>query len=497
MPPEAEPTPIPTPQELPGPRRTYALGCIILLALALFLWKASIATRQPFFTGDAGHRMNNAHRVLARLGNRVWLPYLQAHVWTFYRLRLPYESYQVIPCFYFFLAVLMLGLLGYRIIGRTYLGLLFTLAVMLCFAQQQQVASLSVRLYQEITGIALFYALLYAGALELPKRPLLLLIAGAALLARDTFWIYLLSLTLLNRKAILSGRSYRVSFLILWAIPVLWLLAAPLGYLVHEGRLPAFPLEWPVGINREGGPAVTHISTTLRSLWAAVSSSRVVYLLAAVALAWVVNGLHGRRGARAPGAQAEEFVSRFKGFSLLSLTIVYGLIVAFDPWQSTFGNPRMAVPLLEHVFIWMLIAIAATFSYRGAFRYLATAILLAGLLLGVDTQIGAWVPQRSPLSESIYPEIGRLARESSPGAKPVVCFGGGEDYFATLRRFLAPTLYAQRRFLPRDTGTVPQECSLLISFSASRPPDPGNFVPVREYRIEEQSYLIYQRRRPQ
>ena len=120
-----------------------AEGCVLLLALALLAQKILIAILDPTFCGDAGIRMNSAARPYFRVGNRVWLPYLQLHIWVFHLLRLPYRLYNLIPCFYFFVAVVSLGLLGLRLLGRTWSGILFTLAVMFCFAEHRLIGRLS------------------------------------------------------------------------------------------------------------------------------------------------------------------------------------------------------------------------------------------------------------------------------------------------------------------------------------------------------------------
>ncbi len=96
-----------------GPTPRFALLCIFLVALALFAIKAGVAVNDPFFGGDAGHRMRNADFPIVRLGNRVWLPVLQGHIWVFYLLKLPYYAFKLIPCFYSFLAFLLLGLISY------------------------------------------------------------------------------------------------------------------------------------------------------------------------------------------------------------------------------------------------------------------------------------------------------------------------------------------------------------------------------------------------
>lgn len=56
------------------------LAAVILFAGTLFLLKAAASISYPFFGGDAGHRMNNLDDLVVRLGNRRWLPGLQAQV---------------------------------------------------------------------------------------------------------------------------------------------------------------------------------------------------------------------------------------------------------------------------------------------------------------------------------------------------------------------------------------------------------------------------------
>ncbi len=71
MPPESELPPIPSQNAPRKPALRTALGCVILLALALFFWKVSITIQDPSFGGDAGIRMNSACHPFHRLGNRV------------------------------------------------------------------------------------------------------------------------------------------------------------------------------------------------------------------------------------------------------------------------------------------------------------------------------------------------------------------------------------------------------------------------------------------
>jgi hypothetical protein len=469
-----------------------AAGCVLSLAVALLAQKVLIAILDPNFSGDAGIRMNAAPLAYFRVGNRVWLPYLQLHIWVFYHLRLPYRLYNLIPCFYFFVAVVSLGLLGLRMLGRTWSGILFTLAVMFCFAENRLVSGLATTLYQEILGVAFFYLLLYLGALDLKKAGVLVLLGALALLTRDTFQFYLLSLTLFNWKTILADRTYRCSFLFLWAIPVMWQLSIPLGYLVFDHRLPSSLTEWPLTINKEGEAAVSHVSLSLASLWTGMPASGAIILLACVVLAWVVIRWNARPAGPGLGNAAQQFARRFGPFSLLSLGMIYSAIILFNPTRATFGNSRMAFPLIEHLFVWALLALAATFSCRGIRRHAARVLVMAGLLASLSPLARHWVPQDNSEVKTVYPDLQRLLRETSPNGTPVVCFGP-ENIFETFSHFVAPTLYAKRRYLRAGTE-IPRDCSVWISRPAAVPRETGDFEKVREYQVRGDLYYVYRRR---
>jgi hypothetical protein len=468
------------------------VGCVLSLTLALLAQKVLIAILDPNFGGDAGIRMNAAPLAYFRVGNRVWLPYLQLHIRLFYLLGLPYRFYNLIPCFYFFVALVSLGLLGLRLLGRTWSGILFTLAVMFCFAENRLVSSLAVTLYQEILGVAFLYLLLYLGALDLRRAGVLVLLGALALLTRDTFQFYLLSLTLLNWKTILSDRAYRRSFLFLWAIPVMWQLSIPLGYLVFDRRLPRSLTEWPLTINKEQEGAVSHLSLSLASLWTGMLASGAIILLLCVVLAWVVIRWNTRPAGPALGYDAQEFTRRFGPFSLLSLGMIYSAIILFNPTRATFGNSRMSFPLIEHLFIWVLLALAATFSCRGISRYAARVLVMAGLLASLSPLARRWVPQDNSEANTVYPDLQRLLRETSPSATPVACFGP-ENVFDTFSRFVAPTLYAKRRYLQAGTA-IPRDCSVWISRPAAVPRETGDFEKVREYQVHGDLYYVFRRR---
>jgi hypothetical protein len=221
--------------------------------------------------------------------------------------------------------------------------------------------------------------------------------------------------------------------------------------------------------------------------------SRAIILLAAVVLAWVAIRWNAKRTGPVLRTEAGEFARRFGPFSLLSLGIVYSAIALFNPTKMTFGNPRMAFPLLEHLFLWALLALAATFSCQCISRYAARILVMAGLLAALSPQARNWVPRNNSEAKTVYPDLECLLNEASPNATPVVCFGP-EKIFNTFSRFVAPTLYARRRYLQAAGTEIPQDCSVWISRPAVVPPETGNFEKVREYQVQTDLYYVYRKR---
>jgi len=464
---------------------------VTAFALLLLAQKILIVLWDPVFTGDAGIRMDTAFRPIFLLGNRMWLPYLQLHIWIFYLLKMPYRFYNLIPCFYFFVAVLSLGLLSLRQLGRTWPGILFTLALILGFAQQQLASRMSTTLYQEILGAAFLYLLLDLGALQLRKSRILLALGILALLTRDTFQFYLLSLTLLNWKTIVRDGDYRRSFLLLWAVPAGWLLSIPFLHLWHDGRFPRSLVEWPLMINKDD-PPVSLLSLSLSSLWTGLMFSRAAILALLVVLSGLAIRWGSKRAAPLPENGAGEFSRRFTPFSLLSLGMIYCAIILFNPTRATFGNSRMAFPLLEHLFVWALLALAASYSCRTAQRCTARILVIVGLVLSLNPTARAWIPRHNEVTTKVYPDLERLLHEVSPNATPVVCFGP-DTIYDLYARFVAPTLYAQRRYLP-EVPRIPGYCTVWISRPEAVPPDIGQFLKAREYKLGKVAYEVYRER---
>ncbi len=485
--------PAPPPRQVDSPAvpsRAVAWLLIAVLALAIFGLRVATAVNDPFFPGDAGHRMNGSDLPVIRLGNRVWLPVVQMHVWVCHLLGLPSYAFKIVLCFYPFIAVLFLGLIARRLAGPGYLGLAFSLLLMFCFAHQRVLLRLNGQPYQEGIELALFYVLLWAGALELRKSRWLVAIGAAALLTRETFWIYLLAVSLLNWKQIVSQKSYRLAFLVLWSVPALWFLSIPFGFLRVEGRFPRLLVEWPLGINKVNSQAVSSLSTSLGSLGAALISSRAVLLAGSVMLVWALARAR-RRTAVHLTERSGGFRARFGPFSLISLGVIYSLVILFDPWEHTFANTRMTVPLLAHGFVWAALAFGGTLSHQGVARFLSRTVLVAGMVLSVDMDARNWVPKDHSQARANHAEIERLLKDAAGDRQPRVCFRG-VDYFRCVPRLIAPTLYARRRFVGRNDET-PGACDVVIAPSGRELPPGSAFVKHKDYLLAGQSFAVYRR----
>jgi hypothetical protein len=468
----------------------FAVICVVVLAFILFVWKAMIALGNPSFIGDPAVRMLNAGHPISRMGNRVWLPYLQVQIWGLARFSVPYPFFNLIPCLHLFVAALGLGLLGLRMLGRSRQGLLISLTLMFCFAQQAAGSRGSISLHQEITGTALFYLLLYGGALELARHRWLLVAGAAALLARDSIWIYLFALTVLNARTIISDVRYRWSFAFLWAIPALWLTAIPFGWLVFDGRLPAFPTEWPLMINKEGNQAITSLAASLQHLWRSAVLSRVIYLALAGAVAWIVHAIESKHS-KMDNSPASDFALRFKPFTLLSLAICYSLIFLFDPWQATAGSGRVYAPIIEQAFIWFILFAAAMRAYRPMAKVIAMTALMAGMLASLDMRSQSWIPVRNQVKVSAYEEIAARIDNAAPGRKPMACMMG--DHFTEMSDFSAAIYRASHKILPVGLTRIPDSCDALFTTQANAPVDAGGLIRVKEYTVDAKRFVLYLR----
>jgi hypothetical protein len=468
-------------------QNNFAIFCLIIIALILLSLRIPAILSNPSFGGDSAQRMDNADKIIFQTGNRVWLPFLQLHVNLFYKLGLPFWMFKFIPAFYFLIACIFLGALLYRIFDKSLSGLIISLFFMICFAYQETIIWLSVDVYQVMLGIAFFYILLYLGMLELKKRWSLLIIASIALLTRDDFLLYLLVLFFLNYKKIISNRKYIFAFAWLWAIPIFWEGAMLFRYFLKEGRWPLPPFEWPLAINCH---AVLNYRWGASSVVASLLSNRIHFLAGLIIVFLLIKSCY--RGKENKGAQLDDFEKRFKVFSLLSLGGIYFFVVVFP--SSTYGNTRLGVPLLTHIFIWSGIFYKKTFECPRILKIFTRLILIACMLFMIYGQIGrGWLNKDFSDRLNFSHEIGNLKNEFYKDHKPNACILG-LGYFKAVGNFVAPTLYMNRKIIHGESSNSFDDCDILITNSTPEFKD-SRFLPYASNKVDNELYTVYYRKK--
>ena len=467
------------------------LLAIVLISLLLTSWQAVLAFHLHMFRGDEGARILGASFPVVKMGNRVWLPFLQTNIWILYLLRVPYLAYRIIPVAYFFLSLFFLALLSWKMLGRSRSTLWFLALLLAAFAGQEVVSSAGHRLMQEITGMALLYLLLVCGALELRGKRGIVLVAMAAMLARDSFWIYLFVFSILNWRSMVADRKLRKAVLIVWAAPVCWLLSLPLLIRVIFHRFPAFPLEWPLMINKDSGQVISRFSEGGGSLWTAFVNGKTAFPIAAFIVAVVLLWL----APKAPSVadRLSTFSARFVPFSLLSLAIIYAAILAFNPWEVTPGADRMMAPLVAQIFVWAVLLFGWLRALPGVKRILAQSVLCACLLLSVSTDPGRWRIPHEEKTAAAYSDILATLEDTDlyPGGKTCFIY---DDLWDELERLAAPTIYNRHVFIGRSEFPYPADCDYLYLRAPVTEKLGADYRRAGLYEIEGMRYALYARR---
>jgi hypothetical protein len=456
------------------------------MAGALFILRLPFALRDPYFYGDGGYRLHYANNIIFFLGDRVWLPFLQLHIHIFYKFHLPYVAFKLIPCAYFLLALLFLAKLTYRIMAKMYAGSLFTFLILLAFSYQSILFFLSVGLFQEMAEIAFFYLLLYLGALELKKSRMLLFMASIALFVRETFWVYLLVLTIINYKRIFSDKVYRLVFLWFWSLVAGWFFVARAMSFARVKSLS----RWPLMINTSSS-GTADLFAGLRSLGSALYVNRTHYIIAGLIMAWVLRSICVKTHKMA-AIESDSFDVKFKVFSSLSLGILYSYVILFNPWEKTPGNPRMGVCLLSHIFIWTALFFKESFRYPKALKMMVRVLLVLALLLTMTWNKNCWIPKDRCDDFKAYADIEALGRHAAYGRRPNVCFLAISEPDA-FKNLVAPTLYMRRKFLYNKNDAFLKECDIVVSASNFGFED-ERFLKHKEYRLGGKGHAFYVRR---
>ncbi len=310
-------------------------------------------------------------------------------------------------------------------------------------------------------------------------------------MARETFWIYLFVVSLLNWKKIFSDRTYVFAFVLLWAVPVLWLLMIPFGHWWVDGRFPDFPTQWPLGINKTDNQAVTDLSTTLSSLWWSLTRTKVIYFAVSVVVLW--GALKASWFIKdKPNSPVDDFASSFIPFSLVSLGIIYALFILFDPFQATYGDGRMSAPLLIHSLVWSIVLFSQASAGQWAMKSLAMVVIVLGISPSIVLDRWEWKPNDYSEIKLVHQEMEEDLKRLAPDRQAPICIND-DGYFEALRRLVTPTLYRNRIMVLQDRNASLQRCDVVSAPTDSEFLPGDGFTELKEYVIDNFSYTLFLR----
>ncbi len=437
----------------------FSWGVILICVVAALIgvYKAWLMIDEPLLGADSGFRVFRAQLPVTKIGNRVWLPFLQGHIHLYHLLGLPFAGLKLITGFYFTLATVCVGLYWHRILGEGVRSIALAIVATVGLAAHW----LSIRtgeLMQEPVGVGLFFAFLFIASTGRALSMAGLVVAAAALLTRDAYWIYLFAVTFVAIRQSPWDFPRIRGYAMLWAVPILWLVVCiPAIYLKTLGRLPTFPIEWPLMYNPVA-PGVVSISSA-ESLWIGLVRSHVLPVAAGVALAASALAFW-RRKRFFELFDDSEFVRTAIRAAPIAIAIVYGLILVLNPWQVTPGNARAAWPLLEISFAVAPLLIKAAESAPTAVRRLVTVAIVAGLAVGVHPS-----PIRSRDATNIdvqreHAKLGQIVAAPASGDNPNICVMAA-DVWTVYRELTAP-LFLNRKIWVDQVTVESETCDLLI-----------------------------------
>lgn len=461
---------------------------ICLVATLIAAYQAWLYVGDPLFFGDSGYRVFFAHRPVVKLGNRIWLPFLQLHVWLYHLLGLPASGVKLISAFYSWTALISLGFYWRRILGGSRYSTILAIFAAVCFAAQH-LNVVTRPLMQEPIGSALFFGFLLFASRGAAFSAPALLCAAAALMTRDVYWIYLFAATLAGLPSLLADRRRLLAGVALWAVPILWLaVGVPAIYLVAFGRLPSIPIEWPLMYN-PAEPAANPMSPA-RSLWIGLVDGRVLPLACGVAGAVAALALSAKvRFVQVFGFA--EFSRTMVRAVPIALAVIYGLVLLVDPWQVTPGNVRAGWPLLEISFAVAPLLISASASAPPVVRTIVAAAILAGLAGGVDPQA---IHGQTEENARIQAEQDRLTRTLSsayPRGKPRVCIVAQLSW--SVFKELGAPLFHERKTFVSWKNTLPSDCDVVIVEDGKGIQPPRSYRSLASITLPGRSWNAYSR----
>lgn len=311
------------------------------------------------FPGDSGFRLLYASQIIVRLGSRIWLPYLQTHIYLFHLIKAPLLFFQLIPVVYFLVFLWTINQLAIKLVGISLKAKLFTLLLLLVLVSNRLLLFLSHNLYQEVPVLALFYLLTYLWLFSQKRSWLFCLVGILALFTREYFWILYLTLGIVNlREYHKLSKPKIIIYSLLGMLPLSWMaLTSQTTTLNDNATATVFTL-------------AAFAERTLR-LTTVLATNAMLPILFCLLVVWLVIVFYKK----------PIYHRRYLWFSLLSWLFFLSYTLLKDPWQPRPENPRMVIPFIMFIPIWTLLAYQAIQNLPKRAKNVLVALLCTGLIL--------------------------------------------------------------------------------------------------------------------
>lgn len=412
----------------------------IIFAILILVFQYMPLLKNPAFPGDSGIRLEYARYLILHAPNHIWLPILQAHIHLLYILKSPVFLYKLIPISYLILLLFMLNLLSVRILGPGKLARILTTFVLLSLVNNRQILFLGNNLYQEIPTFTIFYLLYYSYFTKNLK--LFYTISCIAMLTREYFWVYYLVFVI---AAFRKRKSLSISpiFLVYVFIPIIWLFTTKQAIWgsVKSLNLPFNLL------------TIYERSGRLLSVFLKESVFPII-LWISLCCVWLKTRKH---------FMANDLWD-YSIFSLISIFGIYLYFIIKDPWQPIPLNPRMIIPLIIHIPLWIILCYKYILRFPKVQKVLLTIFLIFSLLPLYNhlPSIKAYGRGNYDYYRDISLAISNYKKTSVN--KEIKIGIAGIEYWTYITYLVGPLLYQNREYVSNNIST---DYDILIS-------SPGN-----------------------
>jgi hypothetical protein len=446
--------------------------------------------------GDPAFRIDNASTLLLLIDGRLWLPYLQAHVYALFSLGASPYWYHLLPVLYLIGAAVLLIAIGLRVVGEGGGAKVFVLLVVLAWLLNPLVLYLRGLLFQEIFCSFLVYLALLLGALELRRRRSIVIVAALALLTRETAWFLLGAFTLVRIREARSEPVKRALFF-LWGILGIWFSLVPLYLIYSQGRLPRIPAEWPLMLDLRPSFQST-VWDRIGWLGEALELSNLVPALFLLCIVAFLVHLYSSRGERGCSPQ-HWLLQRTPSIAAVALGAQLSLMLMVEPSTGLPVNVRKAYPLLE------LLPLLLFFYFRQAavlpqhLGMLCRSCLIAIVITLPSLDPASWFMPENPERRTAMRELYERTANSGPNAR-VLLVGPSTLFLAN--QFIDATLYSQRGYMSSEEFKRVAPASLLewdlliLPVELAERPE-AHFRAFAQLFAEQQRYALMERVTPE